>query len=144
MRKSIIAIVLIGIFLLIPQQSKAFSERGLVKLTNQNRTKALKLDPKLSFVAQTKANDMVNKDYFGHTTPDGHRFFYFFQQLNYSYQSAGENLAVDYKNNKEVVDAWMASSSHKANIINPRFTKVGIGIAHKGEHYYIVQLFAQP
>lgn len=125
-------------------ESQAFSERSLVRLTNQHREKALVIDHRLSIVAQTKANDMVNKNYFSHLTPDGHTPWYFFQQMGYSYTSAGENLALDYSTNKDVVDAWMESPSHRANIVNPNYTKVGIGIARKGIHVYIVQLFAQP
>lgn len=116
----------------------------MVKMVNQYRTTPLKVDRNLSRIAQTKANDMVNKDYFSHTTPDGNKFSYFLYQMGYSYNAAGENLAMDYKNNQAVVDAWMNSPGHRDNIINPVYTKTGIGIAYKGNHVYIVQLFIQP
>lgn len=129
-----------------PVNTKAdqLSGQEIVKLSNKYRKTPLTIDPALSFIAQTKANDMVNKNYFSHNTPDGHRFFYFLQQLGYSYQSAGENLAIDYNDNSGVVKAWMKSASHKKNIINPRYSKVGIGIANKDGHNYIVQLFVEP
>jgi uncharacterized protein YkwD len=142
--KALLVSSVIGMSLVFIPHSQAFSATTIVRLDNKNRIIPLQIDDRLSFIAQTKANDMVNKNYFDHTTPDGHRFFYFLQQLGYGYQSAGENLAIDYQNSQQVVDAWMNSPGHKANIINPAFTKTGIGIAYRGNHAYIVQLFAQP
>jgi uncharacterized protein YkwD len=60
-------------------------------------------------------------------------------QYNYSYLSAGENLANGFKTDKKMVGAWIKSPTHNANIVNPLFTKTGIGISGK----YVVQLFAQ-
>jgi uncharacterized protein YkwD len=142
--KSFAVIAFMGVVFLNSSSTQAFSERTLVRLVNQNRTTPLTIDPALTKIAQERANDMVAKNYFSHVSPDGHRAWWFLEQHHYYYHQAGENLALDFQTNKQAVDAWMASPGHKANIVNPAFTKTGIGIAHTGKHYYIVQLFIQP
>ncbi|MCB9811915.1 CAP domain-containing protein [Candidatus Nomurabacteria bacterium] len=102
----------------------------------------------LDTAAQMKANDMATRSYFAHDAPDGTTPWYWFKQAGYSYVHAGENLAVHFTDSSEVVDAWMASPSHRANIMNGDYREIGIGVA-KGEFegfdtIFVVQLFGAP
>jgi len=114
---------------------------------NQNLT-TLKINPVLNEAAQLKANDMANKGYFAHTSPEGITPWHWFNKAGYSFYYAGENLAVNFVDSKDVVNAWMNSPSHRANIVNYNFTEIGIGIAkgqYKGnEAIFVVQLFGKP
>jgi uncharacterized protein YkwD len=98
-------------------------DRGL------NQLKDLKVNDRLTKTAQAKADDMASRGYFAHTTPEGKQFFQFMQDQQYSYCSAGENLAVDYITTKSVEKAWMNSTSHRANILTKDYKDIGVGIA---------------
>ncbi len=121
-------------------------------LTNEDRA-ANKLavlipDELLTKAAQLKAEDMAEKGYFSHVSPDGKTPWYWLDQVQYPYSYAGENLAVDFNDSKEVEEAWMASPTHRANIVKPQYTRIGIGVA-KGmfegsETTFVVQFFATP
>lgn len=125
------------VFVLVTTEAKAFSSEQIVSLENHNRTEPLVIDRELSYIAQRRVEVIVARG-FSHT-PDGRRAWDFMAQYNYSYLSAGENLANGFRTDKGLVKAWLNSPSHKANVVNPLFTKTGIGISGK----YIVQLFAQ-
>ena len=124
----------------------------IVNETNVNRAKenlsSLKVSPILNEAAQLKANDMADKGYFSHTSPEGITPWYWFNEAGYSFYYAGENLAVNFVDSKDVVNAWMNSPSHRANMVNYNFTEIGIGIAkgqYKGsEAIFVVQLFGKP
>jgi uncharacterized protein YkwD len=124
----------------------------IIDETNVNRTKenllALKTNPILNEAAQLKANDMASKGYFAHTSPEGITPWYWFNKAGYSFYYAGENLAVNFVDSKDVVNAWMNSPSHRANMVNYNFTEIGIGIAkgqYKGsEAVFVVQMFGRP
>lgn len=124
----------------------------LISLTNDDRAKeglgSLEEDAELTRAAQMKADDMAEKGYFSHKTPDGKDPWYWFQLVGYQYQHAGENLAINFNDSEDVEEAWMASPTHRANIVKPVYTKIGIGVA-KGEYegknaVFVVQLFATP
>jgi uncharacterized protein YkwD len=98
--------------------------------------------------ATNKAQDMVNRSYFGHIGPNSQPFWDFITGVNYKYLRAGENLAVFYPDVESLTEAWLNSPSHRANILNSFYTETGIGIV-KGEYqghsgWYVVQLFAVP
>jgi uncharacterized protein YkwD len=124
----------------------------LVNLTNQNRAKAniseLKINPLLEKAAQMKANDMASKGYFAHNTPDGKTPWYWFEQAGYKYTYAGENLAVNFENSEDVETAWVNSPGHFLNIMNPKYTEIGIATStgmYKGRQaIFVVQLFGTP
>ena len=98
--------------------------------------------------AQLKADDMASKGYFSHTGPDGSAPWKWFQAAGYRYEYAGENLAVNFNESEDVVDAWLKSPTHRANIMKANFTEVGIGVAtgtYKGkEATFVVQFFGKP
>jgi hypothetical protein len=124
----------------------------LVVLTNDDRTEyglgRLEHSPVLERAAQLKANDMVNKGYFDHVSPDGVTPWVWFDQVGYAYVHAGENLAINFSESADVVDAWMNSEGHKMNILDSKFTETGIATAvgtYKGkESVFVVQLFGTP
>lgn len=148
------AIFLVQVFVLFPNVNffSEILECVLVKETNSDRLAdnlpALKVNPLLSGAAQAKAEDMAKKGYFSHTSPEGVTPWYWISRVGYQYTYAGENLAINFSDSKDVVDAWMNSAGHRANILNGNFTEIGIGIA-KGiyqnrETVFIVQMFGKP
>lgn len=124
----------------------------LVNLTNQNRVAAnvseLAVSPILEKAAQMKADDMASKGYFAHDTPDGKNPWYWFEQAGYEYTYAGENLAVNFQNSEDIETAWMNSRGHFLNIMNPKFTEIGIATStglYKGRMaVFVVQMFGTP
>jgi len=124
----------------------------LAVLANNNRrveqTTELKTNELLVQAAQLKANDMVKKNYFAHISPEGLSPWYWMDQVGYDYQYAGENLAVNFSESEDVSRAWMNSPLHRANILNKKFTEIGIAMAtgtYQGrEAVYVVQMFGSP
>lgn len=104
----------------------------IINLVNQERTKnglsPLVLSSELSTAATTKASDMFAKNYWAHISPTGTTPWVFIKDAGYDYLYAGENLARDFNFSKEVVEAWMNSSTHKANILKPEYTDLGLAI----------------
>ena len=124
----------------------------LVDLTNNDREALalpqLEANPVLTAAAQAKANDMAEKGYFSHTTPEGNDSWHWFERVGYDYQYAGENLAVNFIDSGDVQNAWMNSPTHRDNIVNPRYTEIGIATAvgmYQGrEAVFAVQMFGRP
>lgn len=121
-------------------------EEEVLALVNQERSKAglspLKMDWELQRVARKKSEDMANKGYFSHQSPTYGSPFDMMKQFGISYSQAGENIASGQRTPKEVMTAWMNSSGHRANILKPEFTHIGVGM-HKGGSYgtYWTQMF---
>lgn len=109
------------------------SQGGLLNATNSARAAngmpALNLDSQLNASAQAKAQDMADKDYWAHVSPDGTEPWYFFTQAGYSYSKAGENLAYGFMTSQATVDGWMNSPSHRANMLDGYYD-VGFGIVN--------------
>ena len=124
----------------------------VMRLTNQERVNTglgqLRENPSLDKAAELKAKDMFSKDYWAHFSPDGTSPWYFFGLVGYQYSWAGENLARDFATSGGVVSAWMASSGHRANILNSNFTEIGVAVVNgnlEGEDTtLVVQLFGKP
>lgn len=120
-------------------------ELEVFNLINKQRTKnglsALKIDSEVQNVARIKAQDMVNNNYFSHTSPTYGSPFDMLNSFKVSYKTAGENIAGN-SSNSAAVTAWMNSSGHKANILNSSFNYTGIGVV-KGSKYgkIYVQMF---
>jgi hypothetical protein len=109
------------------------SRSGLLSGTNAARSSnglaPLALNAQLNNSAQAKAQDMANKDYWAHVSPDGTQPWYFFDQAGYSYVRAGENLAYGFLTSQGAVDGWMNSATHRANILGD-YADVGFGIVN--------------
>ncbi len=104
----------------------------LLNLTNQKRQEAglsaLTYNSQLAQAAEMKARDMFAKNYWAHFAPDGKSPWDFIKESGYTYAYAGENLARGYTTSPSVVDAWMASPEHKANILSPNYTDEGFAV----------------
>jgi hypothetical protein len=102
----------------------------------------------LNKAAQAKADDMAARGYFSHNGPDGEAPWTWLDTAGYEYVYAGENLAVRFDDSKDVVDAWMASPTHRANITKRQYQEVGVGLAEGtykgGPATFVVQFFAAP
>lgn len=85
------------------------------------------MDASLSKVALAKAADMSNNNYFDHTSPTYGSPFDMMKQFGISYITAGENIAMGQRSPEEVMMQWMNSEGHRKNIMNPAFTKIGVG-----------------
>lgn len=105
---------------LVNQTNQVRHERGLSTLT---------LDSQLSQAASNKAADMFAKNYWAHIAPDGITPWVLIKNSGYEYLYAGENLARGFSNTSDVVNAWMASPSHRDNILSSNYTDVGFAIA---------------
>lgn len=127
----------------------AVEEGAVIALTNAQRKSdslgSLTENKLLDQAAQTKADDMAAKGYFAHVTPDGRQPWDFIAAAGYDYEYAGENLAVRFTDSKDVVNAWMASPTHRENILKPQYRDIGIGIAqgtYQGQPAtFVVQMF---
>ena len=107
----------------------------------QHGLQALIVDDELQNIARIKAQDMVDNNYFSHTSPTYGSPFDMMKNFGISYKTAGENIAGN-SSNSSAVTAWMNSSGHKANILNSNFNYTGIGVVSSpkyGKMY--VQLF---
>lgn len=126
------------LFITFPNPAKLSQEiiNTILHLTNESRTDAgvspLSINPALAAAAELKANDMVAKDYFSHYTPEGNPPWIFIDETKYPYSVAGENLAMNFTSANTVHSAFLASPSHKRNILDPRFNEVGFAVA-RGE-----------
>ncbi|MEH6852921.1 CAP domain-containing protein [Bacillus pseudomycoides] len=114
-------------------------EQKVVDLTNAERAKqglpALKVDAQLSKVARVKSEDMQKNHYFDHTSPTYGSPFDMMKQFGISYRSAGENIAQGQRSPEEVVQAWMNSAGHRANILNNGYTHIGVGYVESGNYW---------
>lgn len=115
--------------------------------SNQNLSELVENET-LNQAAQLKAENMAKNSYFSHKDKEGNSPWYYLDLVGYDYAVAGENLAVNFKESLEVHNAWMKSPTHMANIIQPRFTEIGIGTAegiYKGKEVtFVVQFFGTP
>ena len=124
----------------------------LVEQTNEARAAealaTLTQSPILEAVAKMKAEDMAAKGYFAHNSPEGKTPWYWFKQAGYAYLAAGENLAVNFTDSKDVTDAWMSSPSHRANILHGNYTEIGIataqGVYKDRDAIFVVEVFGLP
>ncbi len=130
------------------------SQAGLLSATNVQRANngvaALSANGLLNAAAQAKANDMVNRNYWSHQTPDGQQPWVFIVNAGYQYLAAGENLAYGYMTSAAAVTGWMNSPGHKANLLSTNYTEVGFGIANSpdfighGQQTVVVAMYAKP
>lgn len=123
------------------EEAKSLSEfeQHVVELTNAERAKqglpALKIDTELSKVARIKSEDMQKNNYFDHNSPTYGSPFDMMKKFGISYTSAGENIAQGQRTPEEVVQAWMNSAGHRANILNNGFTHIGVGYVESGNYW---------
>ena len=114
-------------------------EQEVIRLVNEiraeNGLKALTYDWELSRVARYKSQDMKDNKYFSHTSPVYGTPFQMIKNFGISYRSAGENIAKGYSTPQAVVNSWMNSSGHRANILNANYTHIGVGYVAVGNYW---------
>lgn len=114
-------------------------EQEVIRLVNEiraeNGLKALTYDWELSRVARIKSQDMKDNNYFAHNSPVYGTPFQMIRNFGISYRTAGENIAKGYRTPQAVVDGWMNSSGHRANILSSSFTKIGVGYVSSGNYW---------
>lgn len=148
------ALVLTG-YVLLPASSvysSAVTSENVVRLTNAARSAlgldALKVDARLARAAAAKAEDMVIHAYFAHKSPAGVTPWSWIRAQGYDYRHAGENLAVHLFSAEGVHEGWMASPSHRDNIVSAKYADIGVGVArgtYEGyETVFVVQMFGAP
>lgn len=153
---ALLTFTMTNVYALLWQQSvwltSAVLPAVVVEKTNKEREdlalSALVRNTALDTAARLKAEDMAKNSYFAHYSPDGISPWYWFNEAGYAYVHAGENLAVHFTDSKEVVEAWMLSPTHRANIVNQNYREIGVGTArgrYQGfDTVFVVQLFGTP
>lgn len=150
----VVAKIAIGlaIFLYPPlpeDDNLSISPKQLIDMTNNYRRELglteLKPNARLTQAAYNKANDLLTRQYFDHTSPDGQKFSQWIKDVNYQYFYVGENLAIDFTEEDELFQAWLDSPKHQENIIKPQYQEIGIA-ALRGKYknhptIVVVQLF---
>ncbi len=125
---------------------------GLLAATNDQRAKeglpGLRKSERLSQAAMLKANDIIQNQYWDHTSPSGVEPWQWIQKTNYTYSEAGENLARDFSTADGTVAGWMASEKHRENMLKPSYSDVGFAVTN-GElngkpTTIVVALYAKP
>lgn len=132
--------------------SSSITAGDVVDQTNEERQRVglppLKLNPQLSQAAQAKGTHMFANQYWAHTAPDGTQPWSFFKSFKYNYSVAGENLARDFANTGDMMQAWMNSPTHRANIVNGKYQEIGVavidGTLNGVETTLVVQFFGTP
>ena len=134
-----------GQILQIPQLESTVSsyESEVIRLVNeirqQNGLRPLAANWELSRVARYKSQDMRDNGYFSHNSPTYGTPFQMLSAFGLSYRTAGENIAKGYASPQAVVNGWMNSSGHRANILNASYTQIGVGYVSGGNYW--TQLF---
>ena len=130
-----------GQVLNIPQlnETAASFEAEVVRLVNgirrQNGLNPLTENWELSRVARYKSQDMLDNRYFAHNSPTYGTPFQMMKAFGLSYRTAGENIAKGYATPQAVVNGWMNSSGHRANILNASYTQIGVGYVAQGNYW---------
>lgn len=130
----------------------SISAGEVIKLTNEERAKnglaPLAINAALSQAALAKAQHMFTEQYWAHVSPSGREPWDFIRNSGYAYTVAGENLARDFMQSNDMVSAWMASPTHRANIVGTEYEETGVAVINgelKGtETTLVIQLFGKP
>ncbi|MBX4191651.1 MAG: CAP domain-containing protein [Candidatus Doudnabacteria bacterium] len=126
-------------------KSEMLSQQEILDLVNLDRAQyglpSLTLNPTLNLAALAKAEDMLSNNYFAHTSPAGTTPWHWLKAFGYNYTYAGENLAEGYQAADELQKSWMASDTHRANILSPYYSDVGLAVVTYNNTNLVVQMF---
>ncbi|HHX00646.1 MAG TPA: LysM peptidoglycan-binding domain-containing protein [Acholeplasmataceae bacterium] len=132
----------------IPSESNFRSlEQEIIRLVNQERANqgipALEEDWEVSRVARFKSQDMIDNDKFFHNSPVYGSPFQMLRSFGIRFTAAAENIAYGQRTAQQVMNTWMASSGHRANILNRNYNKIGVGVARdpSSGQLYFTQIF---
>lgn len=143
------ALFFLLIILINTAWASSITTARVVELANVDRTDKgvpeLVENAKLAQAASEKAGDMLLNDYFSHTSPQGVTPWRWIEKADYDYNYAGENLAMDFNSAEKMNEAWMASPTHRANILNKKYKEIGVaekeGVINGHETIVVVQMF---
>ncbi len=135
-----------------PARVSDVTASNIIRLTNDarqaNGVATLKTNSALNSAAAAKANDMLQEQYFAHVSPSNLTPWYWFKQAGYAYQYAGENLAIDYLEAEDVINAWLASPSHRENLLASKYQEIGVSVVtgnfQGAQSILVVQMFGTP
>lgn len=129
---------------IIPSDVVSFANEARISVG----LRALTPNSVLAQAAEYKARDMIEHDYFAHTSPTGVEPWFWFQKAGYQYKAAGENLAINYTDVREQHTAWMQSETHRANILGEQYQEIGVavvsGIIDGKDSLITVEFFGTP
>lgn len=147
-------IIAISIIALTPSEAtlSTITTNRIVQLTNAEREKvglhALTSNNALTHAAELKAQDMFKNQYFAHISPTGVTPWHWMEQSGYTYEVAGENLAIDFTQAEDVISAWLASPKHKENMLRPDYTETGVAVVsgnfNGSTSIIVVHMFGKP
>jgi hypothetical protein len=155
---SIILVVLLVVLRILPLMAPGvlgyasdINTEDLLRYTNERRAKVglkpLKMNPTLSRAAERKAHDMFDVGYWAHVSPMGTKPWDFILSEGYDYTYAGENLAKNFSNSKDVVNAWYESPTHRDNLLSANYDDIGFaivnGVLDGYETTLVVQMFGR-
>lgn len=146
------SVLLVSAYHPVWAQSLLDKEIEMVRLTNDLRKEQglpqLTVSDELNVSAQAKASDMAVNSYFGHADKNGNRMSYWMIAAGYNYLRAGENLAKGFTDPADVLEAWVNSPTHYANLVNIHYQEIGVGVAQgyiNGQFTaFVVQHFGEP
>lgn len=147
-------IAAISIIALTPSEAtlSTITTNRIIQLTNAEREKVglkdLATNSALTHAAELKAQDMFKYQYFAHFSPTGVSPWHWMEQSGYSYEIAGENLAMDFTQAEDVVAGWLASPKHKENMLRPDYTQTGVAVEsgsfNGSTSIIVVHMFGKP
>lgn len=147
----IISVVAISLYAGIAKVADV-TPASIISLTNQTRQQSkvstLKANTLLARAAESKAQDMINQQYFAHVSPTGVTPWKWFKQAGYAYTYAGENLALDFISGEDVIAAWLKSPSHRRNLLGTKYKDIGVAVVtgkiNGVSSLIVVQMFGAP
>lgn len=147
-------IAAISIIALTPSEAtlSTITTNRIIQLTNAEREKVglkdLATNSALAHAAELKAQDMFKYQYFAHFSPTGVSPWHWMEQSGYTYEVAGENLAIDFTQAEDVVAGWLASPKHKENMLRPDYTETGVAVEsgnfNGSTSIIVVHMFGKP
>ncbi|MDE6036279.1 MAG: hypothetical protein K2G36_10265 [Ruminococcus sp.] len=125
------------------EQLEEYAEKVALLVNKERNAHGLppvRISPLLSESANVRAREIEKS--FSHTRPDGKSCYTAMSELGIRYSSAAENIAYGQKNPESVMNSWMNSAGHRANILNEKMEYIGVGVFYKNGVYYWSQFFA--
>ena len=143
------AMIYVGQKITIPTPNRWRRRAAVFELVNKERAArglaTFKYNTNLAYVARLKSQDMINKKYFSHTSPTYGSPFEMMEQFGLRFSAAGENIAYGQRTAAEVMNAWMKSPGHRANMLSSAYTTIGVGVAKAANGtLYWTQMFMNP
>lgn len=130
-------------------QGVSYVESQMIHLINSIRSsrglQLLNPNPVLNSIARSRSRDMLSRNYFSHYTPEGKNIFNILVEDGIMYACSAENLSQasppSWGSSEAVVNNWMSSSAHRANMLNPHFGQLGLGVIDSGNRRVITLIF---